>query len=139
MVIAPGVQKLIGEYDGWRKQFEFREEEEVISVDEVAARVASFYEKLREIVDWRGEHLLRKTAIERILKRRLTVQKVHEDFAENFLAELVRGGHFPNNRISFDQVDEIQAVIQKYVFIAERFREGQQRNRKNEEKQPYSC
>ena len=131
MVIAPGVQKLIGEYDGWRKQFEFREEEEVISVDEVAARVASFYEKLREIVDWRGEHLLRKTAIERILKRRLTVQKVHEDFAENFLAELVRGGHFPNNRISFDQVDEIQAVIQKYVFIAERFREGQQRNRKN--------
>ncbi len=131
MIVSPGVQKLIEEYGNWRKQFEFREEEEVISVDEVAARVASFYEKLREIVDWRGEHLLRKTAIERILKRRLTVHKVREDFAENFLAELVRGGHFPNNRISFDRVDEIQAIIQKYVFIAERFRERQQRNGKD--------
>jgi broad-specificity NMP kinase len=113
MVISQGVRKLIEEYKLWQKESEVREDELVISVDEVAARVASFYEKIRGIVDWREEHLLRKTAIERILKRRLAISRVNEDFAENFLSELVRGGHFPNNRISLGKVDEIQAIIEK--------------------------
>ncbi|MEK7542512.1 MAG: hypothetical protein AAB524_02320 [Patescibacteria group bacterium] len=131
MIISQGVQKLIEEYKLWQKETEVREEEEVISVDEVVARVASFYEKIREIVDWREEHLLRKTAIERILKRRLTVYKVNEDFAENFLSELVRGGHFPNNRISFKQVDEIQAIIEKYVFITTHVRNGRNQSKRD--------
>ncbi len=131
MIISEGVQKLIEEYKLWQKQSETREEEEVISVDEVVAKVASFYEKIREIVDWREEHLLRKTAIERILKRRLAVYKVHEDFAENFLSELVRGGHFPNNRISFEKVEEIQTIIEKYVFIAGHFGNGQVKRNKD--------
>ena len=63
MIISQGVQKLIEKYDSWRKQFEFREEEEVISVDEVAARVASFYEKLFPI-----EKVLKK-----LVKRKLRV------------------------------------------------------------------
>lgn len=124
MVISQGVQKLIEEYKLWQKESEARVEEETISVDEVVARVASFYEKIREIVDWREEHLLRKTAIERILKRRLAVYKVNEGFAENFLSELVRGGHFPNNQISFTQVDIIQAIVEKYVCIVDNFRNG---------------
>ncbi|HEY4509402.1 MAG TPA: hypothetical protein VJC15_00215 [Candidatus Paceibacterota bacterium] len=117
MVISQGVQKLIAEYKLWQKESQVREDEGVISVDEVVARVASFYEKIRGIVDWREEHLLRKTAIERILKRRLVISGISENFAENFLSELVRGGHFPNNRISLEKVSEIQAIIEKYVFI----------------------
>ena len=124
MVISQGVQKLIEEYKLWQKESEVREGEAVISVDEVVARVASFYEKIRGIVDWREEHLLRKTAIERILKRRLVISQVNDDFAENFLSELVRGGHFPNNRISFEKVDEIQAIIEKYVFVTTSHQNG---------------
>src|SRR3989344_3489648 len=131
MIITPGVLKLIAEYELWRGRAQVRQEEEVISVDEIVARVALFYEKLREIVDWRAEHLLRKTAIERILKRRLAIHKVSEDFAENFLAELVRGGHFPNKKISFAQVDEIQTVIEKYIFIAEHSRNRQKNGGRN--------
>ena len=37
-------------------------EDDTINVDDVAARVASFYEAIRGIVDWREEHLLRKLA-----------------------------------------------------------------------------
>src|SRR3989344_4077436 len=131
MVISPEVRKLIEEYGLLRGKVQVRQEEEVISVDEIVARVALFYEKLREIVDWRAEHLLRKTAIERILKRRLAIHKVSEDFAENFLAELVRGGHFPNKKISFAQVDEIQTVIEKYIFIAEHSRNRQKNGGRN--------
>ncbi len=131
MVISPEVRKLIEEYGLLRGRAQVRQEEEVISVDEVVARVALFYEKLREIVDWRAEHLLRKTAIERILKRRLVIHKIGEGFAESFLAELVRGGHFPNKKISFQQVDEIQTVIEKYIFIAEHSRNAQKNGGRN--------
>ena len=117
MPISSGVQKLLQEYQLWQREIGAGGEGNTISVDEVAARVASFYEKIRGIVDWREEHLLRKTAIERILKRRLFLNKDMEDFAERFLSELVRGGHFPNDRIPLEKVDEIQNIIEKYVFI----------------------
>ena len=38
-----------------------------IHVDEVASAVAAFYEKIRGVVDWREEHLMRRAAIERML------------------------------------------------------------------------
>ncbi len=99
-------------------------EDDTISVDDVAARVASFYETIRGIVDWREEHLLRKTAIERILKRRslLYVNMTGEegiDSAEQFLRELVRGGHFPNNSIPLEKIEEIRQVLNKYAYFLE--------------------
>ena len=101
-------------------------ETEVIIVDEVAARVASFYERIRGIVDWREEHVLRKTAIERVLKRRMLFKKGlllesdGEDASEQFLKELVRGGHFPNGTIPISKIEETRNVINKYVFILEK-------------------
>ena len=123
MALSQGVQYLLKEYRQWNEDQQVRENVQTISVDSVAARVASFYERIRGIVDWREEHLLRKTAIERILKRRMFTHKISEDFAENFLSELVRGGHFPNNQISFAQVDRIQEIVEKYVFVITRSNE----------------
>jgi len=125
MAISSGVQKLIEEHRAWHQQTEATGPGTTISVDEVAARVASFYEKIRGIVDWREEHLLRKTAIERILKRRMMMNKGEEDFADHFLSELVRGGHFPNDRIPLEKIDQIQSIIDKYVYIIEHHRESQ--------------
>ena len=133
MTISPRIVKLVAEYELWRKESEVQEEDAVIVVDEVVARVASFYEKIRGIVDWREEHLLRKTAIERILKRRLAVHRVGDDFAENFLTELVRGGHFPNKRITLDKVDEIQVIIGKYTSILRRYRASQKHSKRDVE------
>lgn len=98
-------------------------ETEVIVVDEVAAKVASFYESIRGIVDWREEHILRKSAIERILKRRmllrdgLLLNEEGKEIAEQFLKELVRGGHFPNNTIPVSKIEVIQNLINKYASI----------------------
>ncbi|MEK7510110.1 MAG: hypothetical protein AAB567_00940 [Patescibacteria group bacterium] len=126
MELSPKVHTLIKEYQLWEKEkMHERDEGNAISVDEVAATVASFYEKIRGIVDWREEHLLRKTAIERILKRRIITNKRSEEFAEGFLQELVRGGHFPNNSLPLKKIDEIQRIVEKYVFISEHGRSTQ--------------
>jgi len=97
-----------------------------IYVDEIATRVAKFYELVRKIVDWKEEHLLRRSAIERILKRRF-VSEIYgisilpdvnpADTAEPFVLELVRSGYFPNGKIGREKILEIQKVLEKYLFI----------------------
>ena len=47
-----------------------------IKVSSLVSRLAFFYEKARNAVDYEEEHLLRKTAIARILKRQIVIEGV---------------------------------------------------------------
>ncbi|OGZ27759.1 MAG: hypothetical protein A2365_03925 [Candidatus Nealsonbacteria bacterium RIFOXYB1_FULL_40_15] len=120
--ISLPAQKLAEKY---RISTETKENSQTIHVDEVASRVAAFYEKIRGIIDWKEEHLLKRRAIERILKRRifskmaLTEEGISGNcnFAEPFVMELIRGGHFPNDKIEESKIKEVQDAINKYIFI----------------------
>ena len=70
-----------------------------IHVDEVASALAGFYEKIREVVEWREEQLMRRAAIERMIKRRLLVEKDGKEISYALVMELIRGGHFPNDKM----------------------------------------
>ncbi len=118
-MISQATQKLIQRYQTWYSQLQSREGIPTLHVDEVASKVAAFYEKVRGVIDWREEHLLRKTAIERHLKRRLILNKNGEDVAGHLVLELIRGGHFPNDRIEETKIEEIKKVLDKYIFIIE--------------------
>jgi len=120
--LTASAQRLINRYQEWSQGLQSQEGSGTISVDEVASRVASFYEKMRGVIDWREEHLLRKTAVERILKRRLFLKKnlnQNEKIAEPFIHELIRGGHFPNETLPESKIEEVQKIVDKYVFILE--------------------
>jgi len=117
-MLSPHIQKLIQKYQKWHSLFKAKKER-VIFVDEIASRVASFYEKIRGIIEWREEHLLRKTAIERVLRRRLVFQKSGEEIAEPLVLELIRGGHFPNGQIEESKIDQVKKILDKYIFIFE--------------------
>src|SRR3989344_5637496 len=49
--------------------------EQMIEVSSIIAKAASFYEKLRYLVDYREEHTIRRAALERILKRRVFLER----------------------------------------------------------------
>ena len=119
MELSQGTKKLLEQYQLWHQELEPKENISTITVDEVAARVASFYEKIRGMVDWREEHLLRKTAIERMFKRRLLFGSDGKDMAEPLLHELIRGGHFPNGRLPVQKIDQVQEIINKYISLIE--------------------
>jgi len=110
-------QKLISQYQYWYQSLQPKGRVSTIHVDEVASKVAAFYEKIRGIVDWREEHLMRRAAISRMLKRRLLLAKVGGTIAESLVLELIRGGHFPNDKIPESKIEETQKIIDKYVFI----------------------
>jgi len=110
---------LISRYKKWHQSLQPEAGVTTIHVDEVASRVAAFYEKIRGIIDWKEEHLLKRRAIERTLKRRLFVEQGNE-IAESLVLELIRGGHFPNDRIPESKIEEVQKAINKYIFILDK-------------------
>lgn len=118
-VISQPSQKLIQKYQAWYQSLQKKAETTTIHVDEVAAKVAAFYEKIRGIVDWKEEHLMKRAAIERKLKRRLFLAKEGKDISESLILELIRGGHFPNDGIEETKTDEVERILDKYIYILE--------------------
>lgn len=122
--VSEATKKLISHYKLWQRSVQLPEEAATIHVDEIAARVAAFYEKIRGVIDWREEHLLKIGAIERMLKRRLftKISVSSGDFsgqalAEPLVLELIRGGIFPNDQIPERKIEEVQKIVDKYVHI----------------------
>jgi len=119
--ISQQTQELINKYKEWWSSIQPKENPSpTVHVDEIAAGVASFYERIRGIIEWREEHLLRKTAIERIFRRRLLLKKEGEKIAGFLTLELVRGGHFKNDSIPETKVEEVQRSVDKYTLILEK-------------------
>lgn len=68
--ISDATKKLIAQYNTVTKDKSSENSEPTIHVDEVASKIAAFYEQIRTIVDWKEEHLIRRSAIIRKLKRK---------------------------------------------------------------------
>src|SRR3989344_977644 len=120
--VSEATQGLIVKYNLWQQSQKPKEGVLTIHVDEVASNVAAFYEQIRTVVDWKEEHLMRRSAIIRKLKRRflnleLNNFSAEEEIAEPLVLELIRGGHFPNDNIEESKIADIKNVINKYVFI----------------------
>lgn len=107
-------------------EFEHQPVSRPLHVDSLASKFAAVYEKVRRVIDWKEEHLIRRTAIERSLKRRLIsklsgitfLQEISpEAMAEPFTLELIRSGYFTNDRISADKVSVVQSALTKYLHV----------------------
>ncbi|TVM02903.1 MAG: hypothetical protein CV087_08025 [Candidatus Brocadia sp. WS118] len=99
-----------------------------IHVDEIASRIAKFYETVRKVVDWKEDSELRRSAIERALKRtlfpKLSGVTIRADvntykMAYTITADLIRGGHLPNDEIPQESVTTVEQTLKKYLYILE--------------------
>ncbi|HLD24389.1 MAG TPA: hypothetical protein VJB96_00540 [Patescibacteria group bacterium] len=97
-----------------------------IHVDEIASHIAKFYEQVRKVIDWKEDNVLRRSAIERALKRTLFPKLTGVSLKPNIdsyrvaysvTADLIRGGHLPNDEIPEEHVTIVQAVLDKYLYI----------------------
>lgn len=93
-----------------------------IKVSELISRLAFYYEKIRNSVDYNEEYLLRKDSILRNLKRQIAIEGSlkavnAEDVAKNLLLELIRAGYLPNNKLPETKIGEIAVVISKYLNL----------------------
>ncbi len=88
-----------------------------ISVSRTVSALATLYEKARNAVEFRAEHLVRRAAIERILKRRIMLGENAETIAENLGIELMWAKYIDSSLITEQKGKELTAIIRRYLFI----------------------
>src|SRR3989344_434100 len=88
-----------------------------IAVSQTVSFLALVYEKVRNAVEFREEHLILRAAIERILKRRLSLNPEGKGEAENLIRELLWARYFDNESLGSQDIAKIQLIIGVYLSI----------------------
>jgi hypothetical protein len=72
-----------------------------IKVSQVLGPLAFFYERVRNALDYKGEHLVRRNAIERILRRQIWERKSYDpaDLAGTLIKELIWARYLKNDSV----------------------------------------
>ena len=93
-----------------------------IKVSDLISKMSFYYEKIRNTMEYNEDHLLRKNAIERILKRHIIIEGAikeskTEEIAKHLLTELIRAAYLPNGKIHEAKIHEISQIIAKYIKL----------------------
>lgn len=97
-----------------KKGFASSPGEEFIEVSTPASTAASLYERVRNSLEYQEDHLLRRNAILRILKRYVGTHATLESTAGNLLRELVWAKYLPNKVVPVNFVNRIGPILAKY-------------------------
>jgi hypothetical protein len=92
---------------------------ESIEVSVPASTAATLYEKVRVTLEYQEDHLLRRNAIARILRRFLGSDVPLEDMAESLLRELVWAKYLPNKEIPTSFINDLSPIFLKYGALLE--------------------
>ncbi len=99
-----------------------------IHVDEIASRVAAFYEKVRNIIDYQEEHLLRRRFVHRVFRRRM-ILSLEDSIAESIIKDTIRSGHLPNDSVPESKIQDVQKVIENYGCLLRNLNGGNEGRR----------
>ncbi len=81
--------------------------------------LAKAYEVARNALEFRADHLVRRAAIERILRRQMTFSKNAHTAAETLLQELEWARYIWDSKDEKAAADEITEIIKKYLGLLE--------------------
>ncbi len=98
-----------------------------IHVSHIVSQLSFLYEKVRNAVDYDDDHLLRKNAIKRILKRHIFIEGVVMEYDSNdismkLLTELIQAGYLPNDKIKEVKIKEVADLLEKYIELRNRYK-----------------
>ncbi len=117
MTISPELAKLIVKL---RESFQKSQEGPRVKATRTLEGLALVYERFRNSVEYHDEHLLRKNAIRRIIRRLMFYYRDQEQIAQLLVDDLIRAGYFKNETIPESAVSQIRFVLQKYQVLFDR-------------------
>lgn len=88
-----------------------------ITVSQTVSFFGILYERIRNAVEYREDHLIRRAAIERITRRRLSLNPDGKGEAENILRELLWARYFSNGSLGGEDIQNVQEIIDKYLYL----------------------
>lgn len=90
--------------------------EGAIEVNRIIARAASVYEKIRYLLEYREEHTIRRAALERILKRKVLIEKRQEK-GEVLLQELVDGAYITKEEATEEVARDTERIVARFLEL----------------------
>ena len=94
-----------------------QKDDKTISVNPLASELVSWYEKFRTAMDYREDEVILRSAIERILKRRMLLGGSGQNISAPLLRELVWARYFPDSSIPESIVTKVADVIDLYFHL----------------------
>lgn len=92
-------------------------EHERLRVHATVSRFAFLYERIRNAVDYKEDHLLRLNAIARILRRQLVLETDAHAIAKNLVNELIGARYLPNDALPESVVNDVAVVVSKELAV----------------------
>lgn len=77
--------------------------------------LAQVYERARNALEYRAENLVRRAAIERILKRRVVINSDPKSLSEHLLTELKWAKYLSFEEVKSTKIAGLQKIIEKYT------------------------
>lgn len=120
-VISPAVKEFLRSYDLESQASAESQNTGNIQVSRAASALAVVFERVRQVIDYQEEAVLRRKAIARILLRRLTSAKNGErSIAEGLIKEITWAHYIDNNILPQERIDEVAEIIKRYKVLLER-------------------
>jgi len=88
-----------------------------LTVSQTVSFFGILYERARNAIEYREDHLIRRAAIERIIRRRLSLNPEGKGEAENVLRELLWARYFDNGSLGGEDIRNVQEIIDKYLYV----------------------
>lgn len=92
-------------------------DERFINVNPVVSKFASFYEKLRNAMEYREDEVILRATIERILRRRLLLGGNAQTTAAPLVRELIWARYLPDDSVGESMVGKVEEVIDLYLQL----------------------
>ncbi|RJR31862.1 hypothetical protein C4569_00990 [Candidatus Parcubacteria bacterium] len=115
--LSTEIKELVSQFQQATRGTVIPKEVEKIKVSQMASKLAFFYEKLRNAIDYQEEHLLRRNAIKRVLKRLIVVESRKEKIGQHLVYELIRAHYLENEKTPVNKIEEIEKILKQYLFL----------------------
>ena len=112
--LAPLARILI---DSLTEKQERAREEKKLAVNPIVSKFASWYERLRNAMEFREDEVILRATIERILKRRLLLGGSGKTTAEPLVKELLWARYLPNDELGYSKVEEVTESIDLHLAL----------------------
>jgi len=108
---------LLNFYYIWWEEKQKLEEKEKIKVGGGIEALAFIYEKIRNVIEYKGENLLRRYAIERILRRYSWINSSwdYQKIAELLIKELIWARYLKEKEITIEKINEAEKILKKFL------------------------
>ena len=118
MMISNEIEWLIDIYASSRQQ-PTPDNVEKIKLSQLVSKLGFFYEKFRNAIDYNEEHLVRRNAIDRIIRRQIIFLQENRPpkISKTLIYEFIRAGYLPNDQLPETIIADLAKIVEKYLTL----------------------